>query len=309
MDTLVRSGRWTLPSGTGGTETVVHTWHSLVGHYVAHRVATRALALTSYRQLRYVLADFAGAMEGAPGELTVADVEAYFAGRPWAASTVRTKLGVIRPFLEWGARGRHVPSGITSELHGPKMPRALPRALTVAQVRRLLAALPDTRARVIVLLMAQGGLRVHEVAGVAMADLDVIERSLRVRGKGGAERELFLSNETLEAVASWLIIRGTSRGPLISSYRDGSGMTPTYIGMLVSAWMVDAGICGSAHALRHTMATELLRGGAHIATVQNALGHANLSTTARYLRVYDTELRSAMTGLTFDHQVPSGLVR
>lgn len=259
------------------------------------------LARTSYKSMRYVLCDFVDGVDCHPANLTVEIVELFFATRTWAASTVRTRLGVIRPFLEWTARKGITPPGVAAELHGPKMKRALPRALTVAQVGRLLGHVPDARARLIVLLMAQGGLRVHEVAGVQLCDMDIPEKSLRVRGKGGVERDVYLSGETIDAIRIWLGTRGLHKGPLITSYRTGQAMTACYIGMLVSEWMSDAGINGSAHALRHTMATELLRNGAHIAVVQNALGHASLATTSRYLRVYDTELKTAMAGLSFDY--------
>lgn len=166
--------------------------------------------------------------------------------------------------------------------------------------------MPDARGRAIVLLEAQAGLRRGEVAAITMGDLDLDEGSLLVHGKGGKERYVWLSEETVGAVRAWLVERGTRAGALICSYdHPGRHITPTWVGMLVATWMRDAGLKTmprdgiSGHALRHSAATNMLRGGANIRVVQEAMGHEHITTTARYLRADNAEVRAAMQGLNY----------
>jgi site-specific recombinase XerD len=278
-------------------------WALPVRGYLAHRVAMQDLNPVSLKNAAYILADFARTLSGV--DLAVVDqddVERWISAHQWSAATIRTRLGVVRPFLAWCARKGLSPAALPSTLHGPRMTRPLPRALNRRQIGQLLSGLPDARARAVVLLMAQCGLRVDETARLRVSDWDRADDTLRVLGKGGTERIVWLSAETVEALEQWLVVRGEAKGALISSYQiPGRRLHTTYMGMLVAAWMADSGIDESAHALRHSAATEMLRAGATLAVVQHALGHANLATTSRYLRVYDLDVRKAMTALTYDH--------
>lgn len=271
-------------------------WRNPVERYVAHRTATSSISHTTYLSFAYVLSSFAVAnVAVAPARLKIDHVEDWIAGHRWSTATIRTRLGVLRPFLEWAARRKLCTGGLSADLHGPRMGRGVPRAYSADQVDVLLGVLPDARARLIVLLMAQATLRVSEVAGIDRFDVQAADGSLRIRGKGGNERTVWLSDETLAALAQWMIVRGKGPGRLISSYKTtGRGLHPTYVGMLVAGWIHDAGLVGSAHNLRHTAATNLLHDGANIGVVQRSLGHANLSTTSRYLRVWDPEVEAAM---------------
>lgn len=280
-------------------------WTDPIRRYLAHRVSMRDLSAVSLRGAIYALADFARHQSRvAPGRLDVEDVERWIAAHDWTAGTIRTRLGIVRPFLAWCGTRKLCDPTVATRCHGPRMTRPLPRALSRSQIAQLLATVPDTRGRVVVLLMAQCGLRVDETATLRLSDWDRGDDSLRVRGKGGTERMVWLSGETIEALNQYLVVRGTAKGALISSYHHpGRRLHTTYLGMLVARWMAAAGIDESAHALRHSAATEMLRAGATLAVVQHALGHANLATTSRYLRVYDLDVRKAMTGLTYDHSL------
>lgn len=287
-------------------------WRALARAYLQARVARHGLARTSRSTYAYVLHDLAGALDGrrlpldaAAGEV-VAQVEAWLERKGWSATTTCTNLGIVRPFLDWAATRGLVAEGVTRQLRNPRLPRTLPRAQSVAQVARLLASLPDARARAVVLLEAQCGLRRAEVAGLLMSDLDLPGGRVLIRGKGGGERMVYLSAETVDALQHWLNERGRGPGHLISSYHHpGRGLSPHWLGRMVSDWMAEAGVKTSAgdrvsgHALRHTAATAMLRGGANIRVVQEALGHANITTTARYLRADDAEVRQAMSGLSY----------
>jgi site-specific recombinase XerD len=141
-----------------------------------------------------------------------------------------------------------------------------------------------------------------EVATLQLADLDFIDHTARVVGKGGHERLLPLSEETWTVLERYLDEQPLTAGPLIRSYRTHGGLRADTISGLVGEWMSAAGIKHrprdgiSAHALRHSAATDMLRSGAHLRDVQAALGHASLSTTQRYLPTVVNDLRTAMGG-------------
>ncbi len=153
------------------------------------------------------------------------------------------------------------------------------------------------------LLEVQEGLRAGEVSRLQIGDIDFIGRTARVVGKGGHERLLPISEETWAAVSAYLDEHPATSGPLLRSYRQPwRPLAPDTISGMVSEWMRVAGIKRrardgiSGHALRHTMATDALRNGAHLRDVQHALGHAHLATTEAYLPLVVNDLRAAMGG-------------
>lgn len=311
-------------------------WAGLGSDYRRARRELKTISPKSAHNLLYVLSDLCGWLDGAP---TVGPLRRGPAPRPvgphadaaeiaqavegwvvahtaWSPSTICTQLGLVRPFLEWAAARGRMTGGVAGQLRNPRKPKLLPRALPARAIDRLLAVVPDSRGRAVVLLEAQCGLRRAEVAAVRWpTDLDMTEGALMVHGKGGVDRVVWLSDETLDAIRVWLNERGAWAGPLISRTADGKAfprtvpMTPTRIGYMVTGWLSDAGLKTmpydgvAGHALRHTAATQLLRDGANIRVVQSALGHASITTTARYLRVEDDEVREAMRGLSYGRRL------
>ncbi|HVW33477.1 MAG TPA: tyrosine-type recombinase/integrase [Acidimicrobiia bacterium] len=285
-------------------------WSGLTKAYLGQRVARRALSRRSRQEYAYVLADFASHMEGVPLSADVDDlilaVDAWLTDRKWSIPTCCTHLGIIRPFFDWAAMRRHVAPGVARELRNPRKPRPLPRALNHRQMAALFAVVPDSRGRAIVLLEGQCGLRRTEVATLSLTDVDLVDGAIRVRGKGGKERMVYPSEETIDALRAWLVERGLAPGALICHFAyPGRPLSPTWIGILVANWMRDAGLKTaprdgiSGHALRHTTATQMLRDGARIDVVKEALGHESISTTAGYLRTADSEVKAAMRKLTY----------
>jgi site-specific recombinase XerD len=120
---------------------------------------------------------------------------------------------------------------------------------------------------------------------------------LLVKGKGGHERVLPITDETWEALVAYLAETGVRSGPVLrSKVRPHCGLTPKYVSDLVSGWMGSVEVPASAHALRHTCAGDLLRAGVHLRDIQNILGHASLATTELYLPWVVSDLRTAMAG-------------
>lgn len=302
-------------------------WAEITGDYRRSRRELRTISAKSALNLHYVLSDLAGWLDGGPhrkatlphaqAAVIVEAVEAWVGAHAgWSPNTVCTQLGLIRPFFEWAAARNRITGGVARQLKNPRKPKPIPRALPARAVDTLLAVVPDNRGRVIVLLEAQCGLRRAEVADVSWpTDVDMLDGSILVHGKGGVERVVYCSEETMDALRVWLAERGSWPGPLICRSEPSPAfprtrpLTPTMIGRLVTTWLEAAGLKTmpydgvAGHALRHTAATQLLKGGANIRVVQNALGHASITTTARYLRVDDKEVREAMAGLTYGRRL------
>lgn len=187
-----------------------------------------------------------------------------------------------------------------------------PRALEGDQVRALLAVLPDRRWTAIVLLMLYPGLRCCEITRMRAADWD--GSLLKVRGKGARHvkvghreypemtRRVPIGEQCEKALKAWLDERGRHAGPMFPGRReDGDeGIIQTHISKTVTDFMWAAGIKKSnrdgmsAHALRHTCATDALEDGVDIVVVAELLGHDDLSTTRRYTHVKKRHLDRAV---------------
>lgn len=212
-------------------------------------------------------------------------------------ATLRNQLSIVRAFCKWLVKRGHIKADPTMDVATPRQPRYLPRGLHLAGVTGAFAHAPDARAALILSLMVQEGLRCCEVAELQFGDVDTAERLLLIRGKGGHERVLPITDETWKAMLSYLAECPAQAGPLVRSYsRPGRGIGARHISVLVSGWLHGAGIQATAHALRHTAATDMLRAGAHVRDVQRALGHQSLATTQRYMPWVVGDLREAMNG-------------
>ena len=233
----------------------------------------------------------------APEDVSRRDVERWIGRGGLAPSNRRRELSVIRTFWRWLIVTERADRDPTVGVSRPKEPRRLPRGLRADQVAAALDAAPDARARVIVTLMVQLGLRAVEVSRLRVDDIDPRERTVRVTGKGGHERVLPLVDEAASAVRDYLAEWPATRGPLIRSYNDPTkALCAAYVGKSVADWMHAAGIAETGHSLRHTMASDLLKRGVDVKTVSASLGHANVATTSRYLPFVVTPLREAMEG-------------
>lgn len=272
----------------------------LVLRYVADRAARAEIlpaTVISYRECLWLFAEVVG-IDRPPAKVTRRHVELFLAGKT-ARATKRGRLSIIRTFFEWCILNGHVRKNPTAGIQAVRVPRSIPRALKPAQVAAALIAAKDSRERAIILLMAQEMLRAMEVAGLELGDIDFDDRLLIVRhGKGGHQRVLPVSDETLSAIRVYLGEHPARSGFLIRSYLDPAApLRSRYLAALVSDAMHRAGIDESGHALRHSGASDMLDRGANIRQVQIALGHASLGTTQRYLRWSDgRDLRDAMGG-------------
>lgn len=219
---------------------------------------------------------------------------AWLSGQGYAASTVARRLASLRSYFRYLRRGGEVMTDPAASLRNPKQPKRLPKLLRVEEVVRLLDSIPvadalGRRDRAMFETLYGGGLRVSEVVGLDLEDLDLDEELIRVRGKGKRERLCPIGS----MAAYWIRLHLASRVPSSGSERAvflnryGDRLTSRSVGRLLEDHLACAGIRSEAspHTLRHSFATHLLDRGADLRSVQELLGHRNLTTTQIYTHV------------------------
>ncbi len=221
-------------------------------------------------------------------------------------ATLARKLAALRAFYRFLMRRGIAKSSPAAALASPKVPKPLPKFLTVDDAFRIVDApaadresTPALRARdhALLELLYGSGIRVGELAGLTLDRIDLASKEARVLGKGNKERVVPLGGQCVTAIERWLEVRGTllvrkdgstAEDPrTLFLGRHGTSLTPRQVQHRVKRH----GIGGAGrsdlhpHALRHTCATHLLDAGADLRGIQELLGHASLSTTQRYTHV------------------------
>lgn len=223
-------------------------------------------------------------------------------GKPYADSTVARTLVAVRGFHKFLVTEGLAGEDPARELAGPRGERPLPKALTLAEVERLLEAPAGDepsalRDRAMLELLYACGLRISELVGLDVDDVDTAERVVRARGKGGRQRFVPLGRMAAHAVDDWRVrARPGLRpaGPALMVNQRGGRLTRQGAWKILTRHAERVGLEGrvSPHTLRHSFATHLLEGGADVRVVQELLGHASVRTTQIYTRVTDTRLRA-----------------
>jgi integrase/recombinase XerD len=224
-------------------------------------------------------------------------------GRPYRASSVVRALSSVRAFHRFLLRDGETERDPTAGVIRPKLPRRLPRPLSVEDVARLLAqpsrsTSAGIRDRAVLETLYGAGVRISELVGLDVDDVDLEEGSVRVFGKGSKERDVPLGRFARDAISAYLtrvrpqLATARSRSALFLNLRGGRLTRQGCAGIL--ARHVDAAGIGRAvspHTLRHSFATHLLEGGADVRVVQELLGHASVATTQVYTLVSREHLR------------------
>lgn len=224
-------------------------------------------------------------------------------GRRYQASSVARALSAARAFHRFLVREGLAGDDPSAGVVRPKLPRSLPRPISVEEAARLLDGPLDPspaglRDRAILELLYGSGLRISELVGLDVDDLDMEEGSVRVLGKGGREREVPLGRAARDALARYLaagrpaLASARSRGALFLNRRGGR-LTRQGCARILARRARAAGIEArvTPHTLRHSFATHLLEGGADVRVVQELLGHASVATTQVYTLVTREHLR------------------
>jgi integrase/recombinase XerD len=217
-------------------------------------------------------------------------------GRGQAARTRARALSALSRLFAWARAEGVSRADPLAEVARPRRSRRVPRVLSQADVTALLAAPDETplgiRDRALLETLYAAGLRVSELAGVRLADLELDARVCRVTGKGRRQRLAPLGDVAVRSLERWLgevrplWVAGSGADHVFISPR-GEGLTRQAIWYRVRHWGRVAGLAGplTPHVLRHSFATHLLEGGADLRAVQEMLGHADIGTTEVYTHV------------------------
>jgi integrase/recombinase XerC len=285
--------------------------------YVRHLTVERGL---SPRSVRAYASDIDGLLEHAArrgrrsaAELTLADLRSWLAlqqttGR--ARSTVARKSSAARTFTRWLVRTGRADHDVGARLARPRAHRPLPHVLGHHEVDEVLAAASDraagdggpvaVRDLAIFELLYATGIRVGELCGLDIDDVDGHRRTVRVFGKGAKERTVPYGTPAQQALDRWLggarqALATPGSGPALFLGKRGRRIDQRAVRTLVHQQLravEDAPDLGP-HGLRHTAATHLLEGGADLRSVQELLGHATLATTQIYTHVSVDRLKRA----------------
>lgn len=205
--------------------------------------------------------------------------------------SISRKIASIRTFFEYLIRRGDMKSNSAKLVPTPKGEKRLPTFLTVDEVIKLVEAPGsdnplESRDRAILELLYSSGLRVSELVGINLENLDLDTMSVKVLGKGKKERLVPLGSKAIEAIKIYLRHRLNlkPKDDYLFVNSRGGRLTTRSVDRIIKKYAVIAGIPKniSPHVLRHTFATHLLGGGADLRAIQEMLGHESLSTTQRY---------------------------
>ncbi len=235
----------------------------------------------------------------------------YLTERKFDRATIHLKMSALRSLFKWLIRTERVKQNPVVGLTLPKKARKLPKFLTIQQVEALLEAPlkdeADRRARrsrptndfaawrdkAILETLYSAGMRIHELVQLNDEDVDVLGEVVKVRGKGKKERLAALGGPAIDALQKYLQLRARStRGPLFVN-KFGDRLTARSVQRMLKKYLIAAGLDPSLtpHKLRHSFATHMLDAGADLRSVQELLGHANLSTTQIYTHITPERLK------------------
>ncbi len=248
-----------------------------------------------------------GVSDGDPSMLAAYMTD--LAARGLAARTQARRLSALRQFHRFMQREGHLADDATARIDAPRRGRSLPRVLSAAEIEALLAAArgdatPAGRVAVAALeILYASGLRVSELLGLTRAALRGEAEVLMVRGKGGRDRLVLLSQAARDAVAVMLAAMPAPTGArpapkwLFPGRDPERPLTRQAFWQLLKRVALAAGIDParvSPHVLRHSFATQMLEGGADLRSLQTLLGHADIATTEIYTHVQAEHLMEVL---------------
>lgn len=234
-----------------------------------------------------------------------------------ARTSIARAVTSIRRFGAWAVSAGILDADPAARVTGPKPHRHLPEILSIDQATEMLGSAQDEdededekaaegevegggralrrRDRAIAEILYATGIRVGELCGLDLGDVDLARGTLRVTGKGGKQRVVPFGEPAARAIEEWLSVRPSvspDSGALLLGARGGR-LDPRQARRIVHAITSAAGVDLSPHGLRHSAATHMIEGGADLRVVQEMLGHSSLGTTQIYTHVSSDRLREA----------------
>lgn len=270
--------------------------------FITHLKVERDVSPHTLRAYTKDLEEFLSFIDKKPKEIDNLDIRSFLAllhQRKLKKSSVARKLATIRSFFKFLTREGYVKKNPAKLVATPKIPKTLPRFLSVDEVFALMDiprgdSFKATRDRAILELLYSCGIRIAELTSLDMSDLDIKESLIRVKGKGKKERILPVGTKAMDSIRDYLpervSIKKKSEALFLNNH--GGRLTQRSIRRILIEYSKKINMIGdiSPHVLRHTFATHLLHGGADLRTIQELLGHSSLSSTQIYTHVDNVHL-------------------
>ena len=279
--------------------------------YLKNERNASELTIKSYREDLTILNGYFVETVGRspdPASISPLDLRGYIAAlheAGYAPTSISRRLASLRSFFKFAQREGLADSNPAKPLRNPRKQRKLPHFLSSDEIGMLLSAPPKSqpmglRDSAILETLYSAGLRVSELVGINLNDLDLEDGLVRVRGKGKKERLAPLGSYAVKAMENWLRMRAADkseggRDGAVFLNKFGKRLTTRSIGRMLEKYLKQTGLDlrTSPHTLRHSFATHLLNGGADIRSVQELLGHKSLVTTQIYTHVSTAGLKQA----------------
>lgn len=273
-----------------------------IEEFIRYLDLERGASPHTLRAYRRDLVEFSRAVKGEPHTVDLMDIRGFIAGQIQKGlnkTTVSRRLSSVRSFFRYLFREGILTTNPAKLVSKPKLPKLLPRFLSVDDVFSLIAK-PDgigfipVRDRAILELLYSSGLRVGELSGIDTDDLSLKDSLVKIKGKGKKERIVPVGSKAIDAVKSYIIERMLRRSNEKALFlnRRGRRLTDRGIRRVVVKYARSLALQGTVgpHTLRHSFASHLLQGGADLRVIQELLGHASLSTTQKYTHLDITHL-------------------
>ncbi len=254
----------------------------------------KGVSAHTLRAYKNDLEDFFAHVKAKPEDMDMLDVRGFVADqirKGLNKSTVSRRLSSIRSFFKFLYREGHLQKNPAKLVSGPKLPKLLPKFLSVDDAFSLVEkpegmGFAPARDRAILELLYSSGLRVAELAGLNVEDINIREALVKAKGKGKKERIVPIGSKALDAIKSYMVERLLlrSRETAVFLNRLGTRLSDRGVRRIVVKYSKALAISGNVgpHTLRHSFASHLLQGGADLRVIQELLGHVSLSTTQKY---------------------------
>lgn len=268
--------------------------------FLRHLEVERGVSSHTLRAYSRDLKDFSEYCNSAPADIEMVDIRGFVSEQinsGKSKTTVARRLATLRSFFNYLYREGYVKINQAKLVPSPKAEKHLPQFLSVDDAFSLVQTpegngLMPVRDRALLELIYSSGLRVSEVAGLNIEDLNIREGLVKVRGKGSKERIVPVGSKAVDALKSYQADKmpdspkntPQETNTALFLNRNGGRLTDRQIRRIVVKYARTMGIYGQIgpHTLRHSFATHLLIGGADLRVIQELLGHSSLSTTQKY---------------------------
>lgn len=272
----------------------------LLSEYLEYLEIEKGLSENTTQAYRRDLTDFMSDIKCELSNITRSQITTYIRNlheKHYSPTSVMRKIASLRGFFKWLCANNYCTSNPTLTLEQPKVPKKLPKVITIQEIETLLNQHLTKLEKVILELLYDCGLRVSELVNLKINDYDLNAKYIQCYGKGSKERIVPMGKKAVTAVKNYL----PERDYLIQKYRlntkrlliheNGRELTRQDVYNFIHAQGKKIHKTISPHTLRHSFATHLLENGADLRVVQELLGHSDVSTTQLYTHISKKRLK------------------